>query len=127
MLYTPPISPSPDLTVFYDGSCPLCRREIEVYRRRDNTKSICWADVSVCSPEILPAGLVRHDALARFHVLRADGALFTGASAFAELWAHTPGFRWLGWLARLPVIRWVLSHAYDIFLDWRPTLQRLVS
>ena len=115
------------LTVFYDGACPLCRREIEVYRRRDVSKSIHWADVSSCSQEVLPDSLSREDALARFHVQRADGELISGAGAFAELWAHTPGFRWGGQLARLPIIQSVLNLAYAIFLRWRPSLQRLLS
>ena len=124
----PPLTySSPHLTVFYDGSCPLCRREIAFYRRR--VASVCtrWADVSACPPEALPEGLTRQDAMARFHVQRADGALISGAGAFAELWAHTPGFRWLGCVARLPIIHGVLDRAYGIFLDWRPILQKLLS
>ena len=119
--------PPPDLTVFYDGSCPLCRREIAVYSRRDTSARIRWADVSACSPEILPKGLTRQDALARFHVQRADGSVIAGAGAFAELWAHTPGFQWLGKIARVPIIQLVLDPVYVIFLRWRPALQRLLS
>ncbi len=119
--------PPPELTVFYDGSCPLCRREIAVYSRRDTSTRIRWADVSACSPEILPKGLTRQDALARFHVQRADGSVIAGAGAFAELWAHTPGFQWLGKIARVPIIQLVLDQAYVIFLRWRPALQRLLS
>ena len=117
----------PDLTVFYDGSCPLCQREIAIYRRGDTSASIRWTDISTCSSEALPEGLSRKDALARFHVQRADGALISGAGAFAELWAHTPGFRWVGQMARLPIIQSALDHAYNIFLGWRPALQRLLS
>jgi len=119
--------PSPDLTVFYDGSCPLCSREIAVYSRRDTAGRIHWADVSSCSPQALPEGLTRQDALARFHVQRADGALISGAGAFAELWMRTPGFRWFGRIARLPIIHGVLDRAYGIFLDSRPVLQKLLS
>ena len=119
--------PSPDLTVFYDGSCPLCRREIAFYRRRDTFGRIRWTDVSTCSSEALPEGLSCGDALARFHVQRSDGAFISGAGAFAELWFNTPGLRWVGCMARLTVMQWVLNHAYSIFLGWRPALQRLLS
>lgn len=127
MTETPLTYSFPDLTVFYDGSCSLCRREIEFYRRRVDSNRTRWADVSACPPEALPEGLTRQDAMARFHVQRADGALISGAGAFAELWAHTPGFRWLGCVARLPIIHGVLDRAYGIFLDWRPILQKLLS
>ena len=127
MTETPVTYSSPDLTVFYDGSCPLCCREIAVYRRRVASVRTRWTDVSACTPEALPEGLTRQDALARFHVQRADGALISGAGAFAELWAHTPGFRWLGCMARLSIIHGVLDRAYGIFLCWRPVLQQLLS
>jgi predicted DCC family thiol-disulfide oxidoreductase YuxK len=105
----------------------LCCREIAFYRRRVASVRTRWTDVSACTPEALPEGLTRQDALARFHVQRADGALISGAGAFAELWAHTPGFRWLGFMARLPMIHGVLDRAYGIFLGWRPVLQQLLS
>ena len=127
MTKTPVTYSSPDLTVFYDGSCPLCCREIAVYRRRVAAVRTRWTDVSACPPEALPEGLTRQDALARFHVQRAGGALISGAGAFAELWTHTPGFRWLSCMAGLPVIHGVLDRAYGIFLCWRPVLQQLLS
>ena len=36
----------PALTIYYDGSCPLCRREIAFYRRLRATMRLDWVDVS---------------------------------------------------------------------------------
>ena len=38
--------------VFYDGDCPLCRREIAHYRRMDSANKLHWVD-AVNEPEIL--------------------------------------------------------------------------
>ena len=77
--------------------------------------------VGLMSAPVLPRLCLKAscgDALARFHVQRSDGALISGAGAFAELWLNTPGLRWVGCMARLTVIQWVLI--MRIFLGWRP-------
>jgi predicted DCC family thiol-disulfide oxidoreductase YuxK len=86
--------------VIFGGSCPVCRHEIGVYRGD------------------------RGAALARFHVRRCDGTVLSGVAAFAEVWAHTPGFPWLGRLVRPTPIQAVLERAYRLFLRFRPAVQR---
>ncbi len=34
------------LTVYFDGACPLCRMEIDHYRKQDSAGKICFLDVS---------------------------------------------------------------------------------
>ena len=46
--------------------------------------------------------LSRQQALARFHVRRADGRLVSGAAAFVSLWQQLPRWRWAARLAGLP-------------------------
>ena len=115
---------SPRLTVFFDGACPLCRREIGFYRRRKGADRIDWVDVSRGDAESVAPGLCRTDALKRFHVRLADGRLESGGRAFAELWASLPAFRWLGVIARIPIIGAILERAYRGFLRIRPALTR---
>lgn len=114
---------SPPLTVLYDGACPLCRREIALYRGLRPRSPLCFADVSDAALP-LPPGTTRAQLLARFHVRRRDGQLLSGAQAFLALWAELPGWRWLARLGRLPGALWVMERSYRLFLRGRPTLQR---
>ncbi len=115
-------------TVFFDGSCPLCRREIAFYQRQRGADAIDWHDVSSMSGEACVApGLDCASAMKRFHVRNADGEIKSGATAFAELWTWLPAFRWAGRLARLPGIVHVLELAYRAFLPVRPRLQSLFA
>ena len=113
----------PPLTVLYDGACPLCRREIGLYRGLQPNTPVCFADVSDAALP-LPPGTTRAQLMARFHVLGSDGALLSGAQAFLALWAALPGWRWLAMVGRLPGVAWVMERAYRGFLRWRPMLQR---
>ena len=72
------------LTVLFDGACPLCRREIAVYRDLQPLQPgapVCFADVSNTALP-LPAGTTREQLLARFHVMGRNGQLLSGAQAF---------------------------------------------
>jgi len=124
---------SAPLTVLYDGACPLCRREIGLYRRLQPLRSdapVCFADVSDAAsplPPALPCGTTREQLLARFHVRERDGRLLSGAQAFLALWATLPGWRWLARAGRVPGAVRVMEWAYVRFLRWRPALQRWAS
>lgn len=116
-----------ELTVLYDGACPLCRREIGLYQRLGEQAPLRFCDISQPGRgSALPSGLTREQLLARFHVQRADGVVFSGAAAFVQLWASLPGWRWLARLARLPGMLWLMERFYRGFLRLRPALQRLV-
>ncbi len=112
------------LTVFFDGGCPLCAREIAFYRRRRNAGDIDWVDVDgLDGPDAAP-GLTKARALGRFHVRGAGGRMVDGGEAFALLWSALPGFRWLGVIGRFRPALWCLNHLYNQFLHLRPWLQR---
>lgn len=120
---------SPALTVLYDGACPLCRREIGLYRGLPSNAPVCFADVSdtALALPMGASGVPREQLLARFHVLGPRGELLSGAPAFLALWAVLPGWRWLARVGRLPGAAWSMEQAYRLFLRWRPALQRWVS
>jgi predicted DCC family thiol-disulfide oxidoreductase YuxK len=110
------------MTVYFDGSCPLCRAEVGVYQKADGNGDIRWCDVS---SETLPDGMTREQAMARFHVRNEAGEMVSGAKAFIALWLGLPRWRWLGRIASLPPLPWVLEGAYRVFLPIRPVLQKI--
>lgn len=115
------------LTVLYDGACPLCRREIGVYRDLTPTQPLEFRDISgqvTAQPAQLPVGMSQADLLARFHVQHADGRIESGARAFIALWERLPYWRWLARLGRLPGMASLMEIAYRGFLRVRPTMQR---
>jgi 3-demethoxyubiquinol 3-hydroxylase len=118
---------NPEITVFFDGGCPLCRREVGIYQRASVGLPVHWHDVNRDDVD-LPSGLDRQTALARFHVLRhgPQPKILSGAKAFALLWRHIPGWKWLGSIASMPFISSILEAAYQFFLWFRPKLQQLV-
>ena len=115
---------SEETTVFYDGQCPLCSREIGFYKRQRGAEAINWVDVTKVNLDDLPSGLNREDALARFHVVTAKGELVSGGEAFSNLWLTLPAFNWAGRLFRLSFLAFFLEAGYRLFLPLRPLLQR---
>ena len=114
---------APALTVWHDGTCPLCRREIALMRKLDTRGAIDFVDAS--DPAADGVCPVDRDALlAHFHA-REDGRMLSGAAAFAAMWRAIPVLHPLGLAARNRVILAALERTYRGFLRVRPLLQRL--
>lgn len=111
---------SQPLTVWHDGDCPLCRREIALMRRLDTLNRIRFVDATDATSD---CPLDRGALLARFHA-REDGVLLSGAAAFAAMWRAIPLLRPLGLAARNRHVLALLERVYIRFLGVRPRLQR---
>jgi predicted DCC family thiol-disulfide oxidoreductase YuxK len=114
-------------TLFYDGRCPLCRREMGHLARLAGSglrlQDIHALPDAAWHPEAagkqgqgnLPA---REDLLHTLHLRCADGTWVRGADANVRAWQHTRiGFLWA--LLRLPGIRALVDRAYAYWADRR--------
>ncbi len=126
MSHTPSSNPLA-LTVYFDGACPVCSREMALYRRQPGAQECAWVDASACAEPELGPGLTREAALARFHVRRANGELVAGTRGFAALWRALPRTAWLGRLAAFGPLPLLLDLAYRVFLALRPLWRPLPS
>lgn len=120
---TGPPGAAPVFTVCYNGSCPICSREIAVYRRKADASNVAarWIDVSAPPARARaaleacgrPAGLGREGLLKRMHAVDRDGRSVAGIDAFLVVWRALPGYGWLARLADLPGLKPVLGWLYD--------------
>jgi len=101
----------PPLTIYYDGSCPLCRREIAFYKSNPDAAQ-------------LGDGLNCQRAMAYFHVRDAAGQLFEGGAAFARLWLELRGWHFAGRVFSVRPFSWAINLGYKMFLPIRPTVQK---
>ena len=89
-------------TIFYDGSCPLCSREIQHYKNlanNDDSVPILFLDLFDIS-QLTTVGslLAQHDikledARKRIHVLTEEEEVIHSAEAFREIWRRMPYWR----------------------------------
>ncbi|MEM7499390.1 MAG: DUF393 domain-containing protein [Pseudomonadota bacterium] len=111
-------------TVFYDGGCPICAREVAGYRRMAGAETVEWVDVATAPEAALPEGATRQALLSRFTVRRADGATVDGAAGFFSLWRRLgPTARIARLLDRRPFTD-IAEGAYRLFLLLRPLWRR---
>jgi len=98
----------PKSTLYFDGSCPLCQAEIGYYRRKNQSGSLCFVDVTG-GAALTPEGITQQRAMERFHVRASDGRVLSGAAAFVEIWTRLPKWRWAARAASLPGMLAVLE------------------
>ena len=115
--------------VFYDGSCPLCSREIKLYRKlaehdqakgKNNDADLEWIDISKSKVELKAEGIKYADAMKLIHIKNASGVHQVGISAVLTIWDQIPYYRKLSKLLRaIPVIHPFLDKLYRFVANWR--------
>lgn len=108
------------ITVYYDGKCGLCRREINHYKKIQPPGIFAWVDLTE-HPEALAAhNTSPADALMYLHVKDEYENLHIGFPAFLAIWRDLGGFwRGLGYVMGLPGIRHMAGWGYKHFAHWR--------
>lgn len=107
------------ITVFYDGKCGLCRKEIHYYQSIAPEGVLTWQDITESPDELAAAGITLAQGLKRLHAKDSDGTLHIGVNAFILIWQQLKGWRRLAAFASLPVIRQLFDVAYRAFANWR--------
>ena len=112
-------------TIYYDGLCQLCSREIDTFRAFVTDGRLAYVDISL--PDFDAAAHGVDPVLVNRHMHVRDeetGRMLVGVDALLGMWECVPGFRWLAWLSRLPVLRQLSDVGYEVFAWVRPKLPK---
>ena len=124
-------TPQAELTLLYDGGCPLCLREVTFLRRRDHRGRLQFIDVDAedYDPDAW-GGISYRQAMARIHAIQVDGTVLRDVAVFREAY-RLIGLGWLYAPTTWPLLGSAVDAAYGIWarfrlaLTGRPSLDRL--
>lgn len=103
-----------DVEVFFDGACPLCRKEIAMLRRLDRRGRILFTDIAAPGFDPAAFGKSMPELMAEIHGRDRAGEWLVGVEVVRRLYAAV-GFGSLVALTRLPGVRQGLDVAYRLF------------
>lgn len=124
--------PMAQLTILYDGGCPLCLREVRFLRGRDpRGDRLGFVDIDASDYDPRGHGGIDYrEAMARIHGITADGQVLRDVEVFARAY----GLVGLGWLyapSRWPLLGPAINGIYGLWagarlqLTGRPDLDTL--
>lgn len=115
------------LTVFYDGGCPVCSREIGHYRRMAGGDKLIFVDISDPGFDPKRYGRTLEEFMTEMHAMDSSGSIYRGVDAFRALWQGLPVSLYgeLGGVLGLPGIHLLARIGYRIFARLRRFLPRV--
>lgn len=100
--------------IFFDGECPLCRREIALMRRLDRNGRIRFTDIAAADFRAGEFGKQHEEFMSEIQGRLRDGTWIRGVEVFRRVYAEV-GLKPIVWISRLPVLRTVLEKVYFAF------------
>ena len=114
------------LTLFYDGTCPLCQAEIIFLLSRNERGLLDFIDIHSDRYDANSVGVSCEQALAAMYGQFSDGRVIQGVTVFPEAYRR----------ARLPLLAWLFSrrlmqpmlrYAYRFFAQHRHQISKLLG
>jgi len=122
-----PNVPGFPLRIFYDGSCSVCAREIEFYRRRDREHQLVCLDISAPDFAAEQYNIALEDFMHQLHAIDQRGTVYKGVDAFWAIWQAFPTstvYGLMGTVIQLPGIHAIAGLCYKGFARIRPFLPK---
>jgi predicted DCC family thiol-disulfide oxidoreductase YuxK len=110
-------------TVFYDGSCPLCSREIAHYQGLESDVLFLnlfdYTQLTTVGSLLAEHNIKLEDAKRRMHILTEEQKVVRNAEAFVEIWRRMPYWRVIVPFLDNKLSMTLANSAYDMWAERR--------
>ena len=103
------------ITVYYDGKCSVCLKEINYYRRIAPEGVFVWCDITEPEADFEKAGITLTQGLKQLHVRDQYENMQVGVKAFITIWGQLNRWRIVAKIVALPLIYQVVCVLYKCF------------
>ena len=115
-----------ELTIFYDGRCALCAKEINSLKKLDRNNRITFADIFAHDFAKHYASVNVEEANRVLHGMKDTGELIYGLDVTVLAWTLVGKGKWVAPL-RWPIIKHLADAAYIFFARHRQQISRLMT
>lgn len=113
-----------NVSVYYDGLCHLCSREINHYKKMKGSERIDFIDITSPSFDAKKQNLDPIKIHQSLHVRDKIGNTYIGVDAFISIWNEINSLKFLVPIARHSFVHRILEFFYKLFTLIRPLLPR---
>ena len=107
------------ITVFYDGKCNLCSKEIKYYKSIADESVFNWFDIANNPKYLKSINISQPEALMLLHATDKYNNLFVGVDAFILIWRNLRFWKILSFIVSLPLIKQIAILVYKSFAKHR--------
>ena len=118
------MNPLEKLTLFYDGTCPLCQAEILFLSRRNQAGLLDFVDINSERFDSAKIGISCDQALAAMYGQYDNGVLIQGVTVFPEAYRRAD-LPFLAWIFSRESLQPILQGSYRFFAKNRHAISRL--
>jgi predicted DCC family thiol-disulfide oxidoreductase YuxK len=114
------------LTLFYDGTCPLCQAEILFLAGRNQAGLLDFIDINSDRYNPVAVGVSCEQVLAAMYGQYADGVLISGVAVFPEAYRRA-GLPFMAWLFSCKLLQPFLRFTYRFFAKNRHAISQILG
>lgn len=115
-----------ELTIFYDGGCPLCLAEMKHLMKLDRNNKLELVDINQENFQAIYPDINREQADRILHGQLATGKILLGLDVTHKAWSLVGKGNWTA-IIRWPVVRYMADFVYLQFARHRHFLSRIIT
>ena len=121
------------LTIFFDGGCPLCKREVDFLQSKNQRTYLIFIDINTSDfSSDLIYGITYKQAMDRINAMKSYGSVIKDIKVFQEAYSLI-GLGWIYAPTKLPILDKFIEFIYGLWakyrlkITFRPSIEKLCA